>query len=354
MTQKISVEQLKVGMVIIKVTAQNGPVKIKKSGLVSSLDMVNALAEMGVQEVEIDPDMTVEVKKPKIAKSKTQKLVEDTSTITQHIDQGISEQFNRSLFLPSVQELPEAWQYYGKKSLIAVVVIAAGFCFGLTLANLTQFKHVFNPPPEVAQTTESKPEDNSQLIDPNESTGSEITQQEQNIDQVSSVTAKTEQVISELDSEPEQAKPPTQNQRPIEKESADDEAQRLAEQQAVKQQSEEEEANIPPELLQRFRNALASLGDETPVDPADNSQSIKDVPSVSDLPAWVLMELPSLAFSAHMYVSAPQERWVRVNGKRAVEGQEIEDGLIIQGIEPQHVIMTFKGQEFSMEALSDW
>ncbi|MFA3792112.1 general secretion pathway protein GspB [Aliiglaciecola sp. SL4] len=351
MTQKISVEQLKVGMVIIKVTAQNGPVKIKKSGLVSSTDMVNALAEMGVQEVEIDPDMTVEVKKPKIAKSKTQKLVEDTTTVTQNIDQGISEQFNRSLFLPSVQELPEAWQYYGKKSLIASVVIAGGFCFGLILANLTVLTHLFHSSPDIVQTQPPVANDNLELVDSEVSHDEVDPKAESNIERANTDVPKPQQVIPE----PLDEKPTEQKQISEQSDSIEETARLLAEQQAEEEQIQAaEESNIPPELLQRFRNALASLGEETPVDPTDNSQSIRDVPAVSELPAWVLLELPSLAFSAHMYVSAPEERWVRVNGKKAVEGQEIDDGLILQGIEPQHVIMTFKGQEFSMEALSDW
>ncbi|GAA6183396.1 general secretion pathway protein GspB [Aliiglaciecola sp. NS0011-25] len=351
MTQKISVDQLKAGMVIIKVTAQNGPVKIKKSGLVSSSDMVKALAEMGVQEVEIDPDMTVEVKKPKIAKSKTQQLVEDTSTVTQNIDQGISEQFNRSLFLPSVQELPEAWQYYGKKSLIASVVVAGGFCVGLVLANLTTVTQLIHQSTDTVQTAAPLPNSSITEDELEEQQDSQVTEKQTNIEPSDMVDVKPEQPIIEQPKTP----PSNQKQDSNENVSVDETAQLLAEQQAEQEQTNaDEQNNIPPELLQRFRNALASIGDETPVDPTDDAQPIRDVPAVNELPAWVLTELPSMAFSAHMYVSAPEERWVRVNGKRVVEGQEIEDGLVLIGIEPQHVIMTFKGQEFSMDALSDW
>ena len=56
MSDLIKIAELKPGMVIIRITEQNGPVKIRKSGLVSSDAMVQGLAEMGVQEVEVDHD----------------------------------------------------------------------------------------------------------------------------------------------------------------------------------------------------------------------------------------------------------------------------------------------------------
>ena len=78
------------------------------------------------------------------------------------------------------------------------------------------------------------------------------------------------------------------------------------------------------------------------------------MPRIDQLPAWVMTRLPSMAFSAHMYASVESDRWVRVNGTRMVEGDKI-DGLIeIVRIEPQHVILNFSGQTFSMAALTDW
>ncbi|GAB4119829.1 MAG: general secretion pathway protein GspB [Wenzhouxiangellaceae bacterium] len=122
------------------------------------------------------------------------------------------------------------------------------------------------------------------------------------------------------------------------------------------QESEEQPAanRISPELLKRFEKAVAAI-DETPGDLEPQSPTPQNgVTPVQELPAWILTQLPSISFSTHMYASQADERWVRVNGKRVTEGQEIEPGLRVVNIEPQHVILAFKGQEFSMEALSDW
>lgn len=351
MTKRISIDKLKAGMVIIKITQQNGPVKIKKSGAVSSDDMVKALAEMGVQEVEVDPDMTVEVKRPKISKSKTQQLLEDTGSFSQNVDQGLAEQFNRSLFLPSVQELPEAWQYYGKKAAIVGVVILGGVSLGWVLANIGNINDRVQPAPVIAEQpmidapkTQDVPA--SMLSNDNQPEASTL---ELSDEQVRQRLAELErEKLAKLEQEKaEQAQILLDEQQRIEQ-------QTLALQQQQEAQQAEEQANIPPDLLRRFQNAMEEIGDDKPSDPIVDVEPIKDVPAVQDLPAWVLTQLPSLAFSAHMYASESQDRWVRVNGRRVVEGQDIEDGLTLVGIEPQHVILAFKGQEFSMDALSDW
>ena len=61
MNQIIPIEQAMPGMMIVQVTVQNGPVKIKKSGLITSDAMIQGLIEMGVQEIEYDPEQTVEI-----------------------------------------------------------------------------------------------------------------------------------------------------------------------------------------------------------------------------------------------------------------------------------------------------
>ncbi|WJG08618.1 general secretion pathway protein GspB [Aliiglaciecola sp. LCG003] len=344
MTQKIPIDQLKVGMVIIKVTAQNGPVKIKKSGLVNSQDMIKALSEMGVQEVEVDPDMTVEVKKPKIAKSKTLQLLEDTGGFNQSLDQDISEQFNRSLFLPSVQELPEAWQYYGKKAGLVALVVLGGFCIGWVIASLSSWTQLveINLANTPAQTQTTQKSSAAAVV---------TTAQDQQLHTQN--PADTEDLASAMDAMPKALEMVESNNNQL--------APQPIEQQPITRpkpaetsEIAEPESKIPEELLKKFQDAMESLDQETGKNVAVETKPIKDVPTVEELPAWVLTQLPNMSFSAHMYASSPDERWVRVNGKRVFEGQKIDAELTLVTIEPQHVIITFKGQEFSMDALTDW
>lgn len=336
MAKTINIDKLKPGMVIIKVTAQNGPVKIKKSGLVSSTDMVRALSEMGVLEVEIDPEITVEMKQPKITKSKTQQLLEDNKTLTHDVENSISEQFNRNLFLPSVQELPEAWQYYGKKIAVIFVVILGGLGLGWSASQFSVWKQAFSSSTLIAQVPAPAP--------------AKVPVQ---------VPAQAEEVaqdsIQELVTEPIEIETPVEESNYIDVSPAETEP-------AIEP---EPQPNISPELLKRFQDAVASL-DTGQTDNGNNASSdtrydadyqndiLRDVTPIHKLSARTLTRLPSMAFSTHMYASAPQDRWVRVNGKRVTEGQEIDRGLVLIGIEPQHVILDFEGKEFRMDALSDW
>lgn len=322
-------------MVIIKVTAQHGPVKIKKSGVVSSLDMVKALSEMGVLEVEIDPEITVEMKQPRITKSKTQQLLEDNKTLTHEVENSISEQFNRNLFLPSVQELPEAWQYYGKKIAVIFIVILGGLGSGWSVSQFPVWSQAFS-----AKTEQPLPEAIKQPVEQTQNEAAEI-------DESGKAPAIPKEVIPEA-STPEplvaEVEEPIAPEPKVEVET---------------------QPNISPELLKRFQDAVESLeSGEAGEDANDSTDSqyntdyqndiLRDITPVHKLSARTLTRLPSMAFSTHMYASAPQDRWVRVNGRRVTEGQEIDRGLVLIGIEPQHVILDFEGEEFRMDALSDW
>ena len=112
MSSIIAIENVKPGMVIIQITKQNGPVKIRKSGLVSSDAMVQGLSEMGVQEVEIDPEQTVEVATPTHHRTQTQALLRGQHDTSARFDKSLNDQFNRSLFLPTVESLPSSFSLY--------------------------------------------------------------------------------------------------------------------------------------------------------------------------------------------------------------------------------------------------
>lgn len=131
MSNLVAIAQLKPGMVILSITQQNGPVKIRKSGLVTSDAMVQGLMEMGVQEVEIDPEQTVEIAPTTQHRTQTQALLRGDRDTNAQIDNTLSEQFNRSLFLPTVQGLPSVWKRYGKDAAVYAVLIVGGSMYWL-------------------------------------------------------------------------------------------------------------------------------------------------------------------------------------------------------------------------------
>jgi general secretion pathway protein B len=138
MSSIVAIENLQPGMVIVQITKQNGPVKIRKSGLVSSDAMVQGLSEMGVQELEIDPAQTVEVAPPTPTsthhRTQTQALLRGQHDTSARFDKSLNDQFNRSLFLPTVEGLPSSFSLYAKQAFVFAVVIMGGLALGFTAA----------------------------------------------------------------------------------------------------------------------------------------------------------------------------------------------------------------------------
>ncbi|WP_416307655.1 general secretion pathway protein GspB [Neptunicella sp. SCSIO 80796] len=322
---RIDINQLKPGMVIVQIVAQNGPVKIRKSGLVSSQEMVLGLMEMGVQQVEIDPAQTVELDTPKPGQSPMQSLLmKSNQQARSNVDNNLSEQFNRSLFLPSIAGLPSAWRYYGQRLLMVMIVSAGGAGLGWTAATMNHWLSAFNQPAPIAPTA------------------TEVSTSAAN-----NVKAKAPPAVA--------AEQPPQSLQQVdapvpELNTADDNRLQIADKPA-----EAPINQISPELLKKFNQAVAELGDSVDSTAAQIPPAEKvDVPRVDQLPRWALDELPKMSFSAHMYASEPQDRWVTLNGVELHEGEWINSNLQLQEITPQKVIMNYKGQQFSMNALTDW
>ncbi|HCS79920.1 MAG TPA: general secretion pathway protein GspB [Alteromonas macleodii] len=149
MSNIVAIENLVPGMVIVQITKQNGPVKIRKSGLVTSDAMVQGLSEMGVQEVEIDPEQTVEIAPAVHHRTQTQALLRGEHDTTAKFDKSLNEQFNRSLFLPTVEGLPSAWKLYTKQVALFAVVILGGLCIGFSAATAKRWWPMLTAPASV-------------------------------------------------------------------------------------------------------------------------------------------------------------------------------------------------------------
>jgi len=110
---------------------------------------------------------------------------------------------------------------------------------------------------------------------------------------------------------------------------------------------------VSDKLLQKFQNAINETEVGSGSDLADTSVVNKNIQTLSDMPAWLQKSLPAMKFDMHIFAS-DGKGWVRVNGKDAHEGNTIAKNVVLEKILPQQVILNFKGEEFSMPALSSW
>ncbi|MBZ0154757.1 MAG: general secretion pathway protein GspB [Alphaproteobacteria bacterium] len=72
----------------------------------------------------------------------------------------------------------------------------------------------------------------------------------------------------------------------------------------------------------------------------------KKVLAFGELPVSVQQSLPALQISGHFYSSTPSSRIVSINGRTVREGQEAAEGVIVERITPDGVILSFQGYRF--------
>jgi general secretion pathway protein B len=380
----ITTESLLPGMVIVQVTKQNGPLKIRKSGLVTSTDMIQGLIEMGIQEVQIDPTQTVEFETPLVQHSSTLKLLQSGSGIQNRQDNQLHDQFNRSLFLPSVQDIPSAWQFYARRYGLLTLTIFCGFALGYAVAYMPSILSLRSPlvmadaqPTEILKSehvetniTESTLATNKLPI---EQTPAVLTPQGAALDRdiplgnaadvaatevavqagPVQVTAASTRSASQNNTLPQLNAPDTQPRKAVEPQLSPELVKRF--ENVIKQMDKEAASgNSVIESTELFSPSDKQIRRSPALTPPSGETRSQDLPRIDQLPAWVMNELPSMSFSAHMYASDPAERWVRVNGQRMLEGDLIDNKVRIVQIASQHVILNYQGHEFSMLSMTDW
>lgn len=370
----IVTEALQPGMVIVQVTKQNGALKIRKSGLVTSVEMIQGLIEMGIQEVQIDPTQTVEIDSPVVQSSATMQLLQSGSGVKNRQDSQLHDQFNRSLFLPSVQDIPSAWQFYARRYGLLSVIILCGFVVGFAVAYVPSILSLRSPL-VVATAPDASPfkveESQIQLTEIDAVLATNIAPNLVSTGQEKPLVLQTEETQAAVD-----IHTPAVESVDLPKVTNVTTDTPVPKQEVIV--PAKTEAKLSPELLKRFEKVIKQMDQEAAVGQVSDdtleryhhvdsqilinqdrnlpSQQTKpqDVPRIDQLPAWVMNELPSMSFSAHMYASNPADRWVRVNGQRMLEGDLIDNKVSIVQINSQQVILNYQGHQFSMQAMTDW
>jgi len=112
---------------------------------------------------------------------------------------------------------------------------------------------------------------------------------------------------------------------------------------------------VSDDLLARFQAAMDETRDQS-LSPLKNkvSNSVdNEVKSLTQMPEWVQKGVPTLRFEQHIYASDDQG-WVNVNGRNRYQGDMIAPELQLNEILPQQVILKYRGEVFSLPALTNW
>jgi len=114
-------------------------------------------------------------------------------------------------------------------------------------------------------------------------------------------------------------------------------------------------AGVSDDLLARFQAAIADTKDLSSASTTVAAEPFEEssIKPLTQMPSWVQNGVPSLTFEQHIYASDGQG-WVNVNGRDRYAGDSVAEGLVIDEILPQQVILTYQGEQFSLPALSNW
>jgi general secretion pathway protein B len=387
MLKLFKVADMQPGMLVVKVISQHGPVKIRTVGMIRSLEMIKGLTSMGVTEVEVDlsqslgllnatlADIEVETEEVVTKLTPTQQLLQNERRSVKVNNEG-SPHYHRSLFMPSMDTLPSAWDLYGKNMSLLLLLVVGGVCVGWNIASIPQWLALYADKdyvvidyqpvntPRKLQAARSDDDIRTAMMDKqsNNASTEDAKVLKSNADKDN--TEGSSQIANS--SLPEQTNKPTgQEAEPIvlgflpsgnnSQQILDNITKKQAEGTLIEPIPSPSDSKISAALLRKINKAIADLdtnSDAAPVNPLTGNYD--DLPRVDQLSVAIQTQIPTMVFSAHMYSSNRQERWVRVNGRRLVEGDFIAQELQLVNIEPQKVILSFKDEVFTMNALSDW
>ena len=86
-------------------------------------------------------------------------------------------------------------------------------------------------------------------------------------------------------------------------------------------------------------------------------QSVSDtgaIPRLMTLPAQTRNSLPAIQISGHIYDPTPANRMVIINGQVEREGHFVSDGLILEKITEDGIVLNYSGTLFFMNVFDSW
>ncbi len=87
------------------------------------------------------------------------------------------------------------------------------------------------------------------------------------------------------------------------------------------------------------------------VNPIPEVRVSDGVPKFGDLSPALQSQVPDFNINAHVYASAPERRWLNIDGVELQQGDTISQGLRVIEIRPRDVILEIKGQQFKVPAI---
>lgn len=114
-------------------------------------------------------------------------------------------------------------------------------------------------------------------------------------------------------------------------------------------------AAMPAPASQQSAAPVAEPAKPAPVpEPADTLAARKDLPSLQELSWSMQQSLPSIMYAEHHYGSDAAAHRVVINGANHRAGSQLGQGLVLEEILRDGVVLRYQSQTFKLEALNSW
>ncbi|MCE0557421.1 MULTISPECIES: general secretion pathway protein GspB [unclassified Motilimonas] len=124
-----------------------------------------------------------------------------------------------------------------------------------------------------------------------------------------------------------------------------------AQEQPVESSDSMDYSDVPDNLAEKFKRALAA---DTPL-PVEQPKPPASAIPIGNLPKDIQAKIPTFAYNSHVYSSLVEKRSVRFNGTEFKEGDSVfTPDLTLLEIRPDDVIMRYDNQSFSIVSMQDW
>jgi len=120
---------------------------------------------------------------------------------------------------------------------------------------------------------------------------------------------------------------------------------------------QEPEVEVSEELKKRFELALLlnPIEEQSEIIENNDEEIFSDGTDIHQMSSGFQNKVSPISYEAHVYSSIVEDRWIRINGERLIEGDFDSSGqLQLIEIQPQRSIFRVERQSFSLESLDDW
>ncbi|MEO0444172.1 MAG: general secretion pathway protein GspB [Pseudomonadota bacterium] len=95
---------------------------------------------------------------------------------------------------------------------------------------------------------------------------------------------------------------------------------------------------------------LETKADERPVKKSDEA----GIPIIYELDSLTKRNIPALEYGAHIYATDNRSGFIILNGARRRVGDQLDNGIFIEKIAEESVVLSYNGVLFSLPAMKSW